>query len=110
VSWFRGWGAKAAGSVIHFWSETQRSGRWPAVRDRFARNKACSACGRGDGLEVHHVQPFHLEPSRELDPSNLLALCRPCHLFVGHLGSWESHNPAAVEDAAAWLSKIKARP
>jgi 5-methylcytosine-specific restriction endonuclease McrA len=51
-----------------------------------------------------------LEPARELDPANLMALCRSCHLFVGHLGSWESYNPAALEDAAAWLAKIKARP
>ena len=90
--------------------ETQRSGRWPAVRDAFARGKSCAACGTRSATEVHHIQPFHLVPARELDPSNLVVLCRGCHLVFGHLHSWESYNPSCLNDAAAHLLQVRGRP
>lgn len=90
--------------------ETQRSGRWPAVRDAFARGKSCAACGTRSANEVHHIQPFHLMPALELEASNLVAMCRSCHLTFGHLHSWESHNPTCVNDAAAHLLQVRGRP
>jgi hypothetical protein len=68
------------------------------------------ACGTTDDLDVHHCDPFDWYPDRELDPDNLLTLCRRCHLFVGHLGEWCSYNPEARRDAAIWRRKINNRP
>lgn len=87
-----------------------RSPRWPAVRRAWLRgHPACEVCGGVGGNDVHHVEPFHVCPARELDPANLMTLCRPHHLLVGHLMRWADWNPTAREDAAAWLAKIKAR-
>jgi hypothetical protein len=64
-----------------------RSPLWPAVRKHFLNGKVCIACGRRDGLNAHHAQPYHLFPDRELDPTNLVALCEgptSCHFLCGH--------------------------
>jgi 5-methylcytosine-specific restriction protein A len=93
----------------------KRSSRWPAVRlVHLLGHSTCAACGGTKSLNVHHIKPFHLYPSLELEPSNLLTLCEAnglsCHLQYGHLRSWPSYNATAVEDAAAWLQKIRGRP
>lgn len=94
----------------------KRSSKWPALRRRMLAGARCAACGGKEMLEVHHVVPFHLDPSRELDPANLLVLCERkrsginCHLLVGHLGNYHSHNATARGDAAAWLDKFRTRP
>jgi 5-methylcytosine-specific restriction endonuclease McrA len=65
--------------------ESERSGRWPAVRREFLRNNpCCEACGTTASLHVHHVRPFHLWPELELEPHNLITLCPKCHFFIGH--------------------------
>jgi hypothetical protein len=46
------------------------------------------------------VIPFHIRPNLELDPSNLITLCRGHHLYVGHNGNWKLWNPRVREDAA----------
>jgi 5-methylcytosine-specific restriction enzyme A len=94
-----------------------RSSHWPTVRKRhLAANPCCAVCGGTEKLEVHHRQPFHLNPALELDPANLITLCEAnkggvnCHLFVGHLGSFKAFNPAVEADAAEWQQKMKTRP
>lgn len=93
-----------------------RSGHWPKVRATYlADHPNCEACGRsakqsGQAIEVHHRLPFHDDESKELDPENLIALCRRCHELIGHLDSWKSYNPDVAEDAGRLLKKIKARP
>lgn len=88
-----------------------RSSHWPSVRAaKLKAQPTCEATGSKDDLEVHHVEPFHEDPSKELDPENLIVLNRPAHFIVGHLCSWRSYNPAVREDAAALLRKIKNRP
>ena len=88
-----------------------RSGKWPAVRKHYIEaHPTCEACGREESLEVHHCEPFHEHPEKELDPDNLIALCRRCHELLGHLDKWSSYNPAVREDAAGMLRKIKNRP
>ncbi len=87
-----------------------RSGRWPAVRRAFLdTHLTCEACG-DPSEEAHHEVPFHMDQELELDPDNLMALCRGCHFFIGHLKSWTSWNPLARSDAAIFLTKIRARP
>lgn len=82
----------------------RRSALWPAVRREHLRQKpVCELCGNRDpeDIEVHHVEPFHTHPERELDPTNLVTLCERspvlqqlnCHLWAGHLGAWRAINP-----------------
>lgn len=79
----------------------KRSDKWPAVeRAHLEKEGWCRNCGGTISLQVHHVMPFHLDPTKELDPSNLITLCEDvkdsveCHLHIGHLGSWKNFNPA----------------
>ena len=95
----------------------KRSGHWPFVRQvHLDHNPTCACCGGIKKIEVHHISPFHLDPDKELDFSNLITLCEDnsngidCHLAMGHLGSFKSWNVDVVKDAAAWLLKLTTRP
>ena len=87
---------------------TGRSPHWPAVRRRWLRtNPVCAVlgCGRRHlpvvrANDVHHVTPFHLNPELELDPNNLITLCRPHHLTYGHFGNWRGINVWVRRDTA----------
>jgi 5-methylcytosine-specific restriction endonuclease McrA len=68
----------------------------------------CEICNRKKGLEAHHIVPFHIAPDLELKPNNLMALCRRCHLFVGHLGGWQRFNINVETDAMLWRAKMLA--
>lgn len=106
--------------VVSFavWSATRRddgmesrSPHWPTVRAEHLKvEPVCRCCGANQTLEVHHVKPFHLHPELECDPSNLVTLCRRCHLFLGHLSEWKSYNTKVREDADAWHERILRRP
>ena len=77
-------------------------------------NPTCAVCGHSRDLNVHHIQPYHLFPSLELEMTNLLTLGENCptgnhHLLFGHLGDWSCYNPNVVIDARLWLTKIKCR-
>ena len=83
-----------------------RSPDWPALAKRHrAENPRCAACGTLQGVQVHHIVPFNTNPSLELDPANLLTLCKEkCHLKIGHGGSYRHYNPHAREYAALALA------
>ena len=91
-----------------------RSPQWPAFLKRFLAGKACAVCGRRDEpLTGHHIVPFHVDPARELDASNVLPVCddsptRRCHLLVCHLGDWRLWNRQAREHAATLLAARQA--
>lgn len=89
-----------------------RSPRWKTVRKNFLEiNNSCAACGRIKNLEVHHIVPVHLDPSKELDIDNLIVLCdNPCHLLFGHLLDYKSWNINVISDSSNYLQKIKSRP
>jgi 5-methylcytosine-specific restriction endonuclease McrA len=89
-----------------------RSWKWSDVRKEHLKiQPTCQACGRSDNLEVHHIEPFHLRPEKELDPNNLITLCsKPCHLTFGHLMDYKSWNMDVVNDCSNYLSKLKTRP
>lgn len=77
-----------------------RSPRWYSLRCRTLQNaNGCEACTSQKALQVHHVKPVYTHPELELDPSNLLVLCRTCHLLIGHGGSWMHINPMARDSA-----------
>lgn len=97
-----------------------RSPQWPEVaREHLLHQPGCAACGyEGQGLQVHHIRPFHLFPQLELDPTNLITLCevkgRDHHLLLGHLDDWESYNLNVREDVGRFhnekAKKIRANP
>lgn len=92
-----------------------RSPRWRYVRKvHLGKNPYCANCGKKKrvGMQVHHIVPFRIDPSKELDPTNLLTLCNNprCHLDKGHLGYFKSWNPNVISDCAVWLDKYKNRP
>lgn len=92
---------------------TKRSGQWPTVRKfHLLHNPNCAVCGGTKKVEVHHIEPFHIDPSKELSLTNLITLCEGnpsvnCHLTFGHLGNFKLSNPEIVSDAADWLKKFR---
>ncbi len=77
---------------------TPRSPGWQHVRFLHLENEPfCQWCGGTDSLQVHHVEPFHVDPSKELDPDNFITLCmsiEECHYRQGHKGeSWLAYDP-----------------
>lgn len=86
-----------------------RSGAWARVRKQhLTKEPVCAACGRDGDLEVHHIEPFHSNPSKELDPGNLITLCGdPCHFVHGHLMNWSRCNPEVREDCARYRAKLE---
>ena len=94
---------------------TRRSPDWPAVRkNHLQQEAACVACGVTDHLEVHHIVPFHVDPTLELVQTNLITLCeRPghdCHFVFGHFHDWYLYNPAVRSMAVAYLQAEKQAP
>ncbi len=99
---------------------TARSPEWPRVaHEHLAIEPGCAVCGhRGQGLQVHHIKPFHLHPGLELDPNNLITLCeipgRDHHLLIGHLDDWDSYNVRVRPDSQRYhkmsADKIRANP
>ncbi len=107
-------------AVARKYGHGQRSPEWPTVAHaHLALEPGCMVCGhRGQGLQVHHIKPFHLYPELELDPSNLITLCeirgRDHHLLIGHLDNWESYNPQVRVDVKKYhkenANTIRANP
>jgi 5-methylcytosine-specific restriction endonuclease McrA len=86
--------------------EPPRSPLWPKVRKEHLQQEGwCRYCGGTENLEVHHIVPFHVDQSLELDPSNLITLCEKsgveCHLRIGHHGDWQSVNPDVRQQATS---------
>jgi 5-methylcytosine-specific restriction endonuclease McrA len=86
-----------------------RSSQWPKVRSQHLEKwNWCAGCGKRLNLEVHHIIPVHVDPNKQLEPENLITLCRPtCHPLLGHLGNWSNYNPHVREDAALIFSRVK---
>ena len=85
-----------------------RSGQWAKVRrEHLAKEPRCIACGRDDDLEVHHVVPYHVDPTLELSPANLCTVCAdPCHLVHAHLMNWTRSNPNVREDCERYSQRM----
>ena len=91
----------------------KRSNQWPTVRKKhLVSNPCCAVCGGKEKIEVHHKVPFHINPSLELEPSNLITLCESkshgvvCHLFIGHSGNYKKINENVDADAVYWSKKL----
>jgi len=94
-------------------SGMKRSKQWPTVRKAYLKkHPTCAMCGGNKKIEVHHVIPFHVDPSLELRESNLMTLCEAkkygvtCHQFFGHLGDYRDFNFEVRKDAQDWHEKL----
>ena len=80
------------------WAYEGRSPLWANVRkEHIKMNPSCIACASTEKVEVHHIVPFHIDAVLELDDSNLLTMCRSCHLVLGHLKDFKMNNTRVVE-------------
>ena len=90
-----------------------RSSQWKIVR-RINIKDYCELCEVKGGLlrplELHHVKPYHLFPELELEPSNFITVCRPCHLRYAHLSSFHSYCLDIKELAREWQERRRDRP
>lgn len=102
--------SKIFGKFSNF--DSSRSSQWSKVRKKYLNNHPeCEACGRNDDIEVHHIIPVHVDPTKELDENNLISLCgKYCHFIVGHLMDWKSWNVNVKQDAETYKNKINNRP
>jgi 5-methylcytosine-specific restriction enzyme A len=91
---------------------SSRSSSWPKVRKQhLLRFPNCAACGRSKNLDVHHIIPVSVDPTKELDPDNLITLCSdPCHFVFGHLMDYKSWNINVINDCKNYLNKKNNRP
>lgn len=90
---------------------SNRSAYWYKLRKKFLiANNSCAACGTRRKLQVHHIEPVHICPEKELDILNLITLCKSCHFIFGHLMNWSSWNIDVLKDAEVYLNKVKNRP
>ena len=95
-----------------------RSPLWRMFRQKqiILRGGKCELCGGTELLELHHIEPFHKNPVRELDPTNVMILCESgkngivCHRGFGHLGNYQSININVEADVREWRLKIQNRP
>ena len=77
----------------------RRSSQWPKLRQKWlTEHPECAACGRRDEtVTPHHIVPVHVDPSMELEESNLISLCEHptwnCHSKIGHAGNWRDWVP-----------------
>ena len=89
-----------------------RSSEWRVVREKWLKDHPqCAVCGSTKDVVPHHIVPFHVDPSLELDLNNLITLCETksfnCHLFFGHFKHWTRSNPNIKIDAEYWKSRLK---
>ncbi len=79
-----------------------RSPKWPEFRQTILKAQPwCSACGRTDCPEVHHIVPVHVNDQLELATVNVIVLCEGdtrCHYTYGHRAqSWKVYDDHCVE-------------
>jgi 5-methylcytosine-specific restriction protein A len=92
----------------------KRSPQWGEVRKKHLKTHGtCAVCGGNKHLEVHHIMPFHIDPKKELDPTNLITLCESKshndHLIFGHLLDFKAMNPNVVTDAKNYHAEVSKR-
>ncbi len=62
-----------------------------AMRLHKAQHPTCRWCGTIRKCETHHITPVAIEPEWAAYLSNMVTLCRGCHLSVGHNGNWKRY-------------------
>jgi 5-methylcytosine-specific restriction endonuclease McrA len=84
----------------HYYNKHNRSDQWPRLRKSFLiANDKCVFCGLKDIniIQAHHIMPFCLYPTLELNKDNLITICGTesdaCHRDFGHPLGTQSYNP-----------------
>ena len=70
-----------------------------AMAGYLAAHPVCQFCRKPGGkVEVHHVIPVSVDPTRAADMTNMVTLHRKpdCHMVVGHLGNFRDYNRNVV--------------
>lgn len=87
----------------------KRDPGWRALRNRYIKKfPECAVCNR-KAKQVHHKIPFHYAPDLEKEWSNLMSMCRRCHLLIGHCANYQNFNTTIDADAKYWSMKIKGK-
>lgn len=61
------------------------------IREEMAKaDPLCRRCRILDGVDIHHVVPVHVDPSRALDRGNVTLLCEPCHNAMHSEQGWQT--------------------
>lgn len=88
--------------------ESDRSAKWRSLRDNYLKkNNKCIACGTDSNLQIHHMIPVSVDPSKELCEANLCTLCEKCHFVFGHLHNWKNYNPEVIRDCQDHYKRVK---
>jgi len=70
-------------------------------------NGTCEHCGKVCKPDMAHIKPPNEFPKLEFEPSNVLALCRSCHLKIDHkLGNRKSGRPKGFKHSEETKRKI----
>lgn len=94
-----------------FFILSNRSPKWSTIRKYHIDSQPhCQACGNYKNLEVHHIIPVNVDRSKELDPENLITLCKTCHFVFGHLMDWNSWNTEVINDCRVYYKKVINKP
>jgi predicted restriction endonuclease len=89
-----------------------RNSEWDRLRRQFLKlHDKCEFCGvRNRGVKTlvaHHVVPYWVDRTKELDVENLFALCEEHHFTFGHFCNWKKFNPRIREDAELFRARAK---
>lgn len=74
-----------------------------AMAQYLAEHPTCQFCRKPGGkVEVHHVIPVSVDPTKAADVTNMVTLHRKpdCHMVVGHLGNFRDYNRNVVHVCA----------
>jgi len=97
--------------TFHIKDQAKRSNQWNKIRKEYLKeHPQCAVCFK-KAKTVHHITPFHIDPSKELDPNNLIGFCETQHhILFGHLMHWKSYNEKVIEDSIHMKNQIANRP
>ncbi len=125
------------GAVVAAIHGLTRSPHWPLAEHHCLKEQtSCAASGVKEGLQVHHVVPFHFcilvgRPDLEIDNRNFIVLSESekglaeanYHLLLGHANDFQSSNlnvredvktffgmsEAEIKSNTLWLGRVKTR-
>lgn len=85
----------------------RRSYGWTKLEHRvLAARPECDWCGK-KATVGHHVVPFHVDPSRELDESNIGSCCDTCHAVLAHfVYRWDLYDEYYWDNARAFKARL----
>lgn len=99
------------GKGAHIYDDLHKGGHWRPFKDGVDRSR-CRCCGSKKNLNVHHIDAFRNDQKDELNPFNLVTLCRDHHFHVGHRDpktgkcNWSNINPNVCRECDEMNAKL----